>query len=199
MTSKVNVCNMAISFLGESKFITSLTEKSKSAEVCSLFVDIARQAVLTEAPWPFATAFFDLGLLTENPTDEWAYSYSYPSGCLHVRRILSGNRQDTTDTKVPYKIIEGTAGTEIYTDMQDATCEYTADIEATSRMPNDFIMAWAHTLASMVATSLTSGDPYKLSDKNQKMAEAWISKAFARQINEEEQDTPLQSEFIRGR
>ena len=56
MASQVGICNMALSHLGQSKPISSITERSAAARACNRFYDTALEEVLRDFAWPFAKA-----------------------------------------------------------------------------------------------------------------------------------------------
>src|SRR3990172_6032289 len=126
MASEVDICNMALSHLGNSKEIAILaTEKSEEAAACRRFYETARDTVLRDFAWPFATRILSLGLVEEDPNDEWAYAYRYPTDCLLLRRLLSGLRHDNRQSRAPYRVARDDDGLVIYTDLAEAQMEYT--------------------------------------------------------------------------
>lgn len=200
MASETEIANLALGHLGISKTIATMTENSQEARACNRFYPFAREEVLRDFMWPFATKYFTLGLVEEDPTEEWAYSYRYPSDCLFFRRILSGNRDDNQDTKVPYIVASDDTGRLIYTDQDEAECEYTANITDAGKFTADFVFALSTKLAVFIAPQLTAGDPFKLGDKALNLHTFEISKAHASSVNEESRSNrEPESEFIRGR
>lgn len=136
--SQVSICNMALSHLSIGKVIASITEKSAEARACSAFYDQAKDEVLRDFAWPFATRTVTLALVAPQPTPEWAYSYRYPSDCLAARRLLNGSqsaspfpagfsapttapapmgRVMTAQSRIPFRIQSDDAGLLIYTDI----------------------------------------------------------------------------------
>lgn len=199
MATKVEIWNLALSHLGIDKEISGEMEKSSEARACRRFDRTARRSTLRDFEWPFATKFVVLGLIEKNPTSEWAFSYQYPSDCLHFRRILSGVRNDTRQSRIPYKLVSGDSGQEIYSDEESAQAEYTVDVEDTSRFPDDVVLAISYRLAAYMAPRLTGGDPYKLGDKAAQNYSYELSKAKATAVNEEQEEEDPDSEFIRAR
>lgn len=200
MASPEEICNLALSHIGVGKEIASLdSEKSQEAMACRRVFEPARIATLRDFGWPFATKFVDLGLVKENPTSEWSFSYQYPSDCLHFRKILSGTRNDNRQSRVPYRIVYGASGQEIYTDCEDAEAEYTVDVKDTGRFPQDFVMALSFRIAFLVAPRLTAGDPFKLGDRARTLYDVEVSRAKATAANEEQEEEDPDSEFIRAR
>lgn len=200
MSSKVGIANMALSHLGIDKPIGNLvTEQSSEANTMRTFYDIARDKALKEGPWPFSTRFAVLELVEEEPTTEWCFSYRYPSNCLDIHRIFSGIRNDSRQSRVPYKIGADDAGKLIYTDMEDAEIEYTARNDDPSTYSNEFELAFSYLLASLAAPRLTSGDQFKLGDRARRLYEFEIAVAGTNSANEEQPDEEVDSEYIRAR
>jgi hypothetical protein len=194
------IANLALSHLGVGKTIANVeTEHSQEAAALRAFYDTARDESLRAFPWPFATRIVALALVEEGPNDEWAYSYRYPSGCLMFRRILSGTRNDSRQSRVPYKISQDDAGLLILTDAAQAEAEYTVREDNIENYPPDFRMALSFLLAFYVAPRLTSGDPLGLGNRAFKLFNSALAQAAAAAANEEQPDEPPDSEMIRSR
>jgi len=200
MASKTEICNLAISHLGISKEIANVdTEKSQEAYACKRFFDICRDTTLRDFPWPFATRFIAVGLVEEDPTSEWAFSYRYPSDCLVIRRLLSNQRIDTQQSRIPYKVGSDASGRLIYTDLEDAEIEYTVLIDDPNLYPDDFVLALSYRIAMQVAARITGGDPFKVGDKAALMYQLELTRAQAASANEEFLGLQPESEFTRAR
>jgi len=198
--SKTSIANMALSHLGIGKEVANVdTENNQESASCRRFFDIARDSTLRDAPWPFATTRLTLALVEADPNDEWAYSYRYPSDCLFFRRILSGVRNDTQDSRTPYKIEGDASGRLIFTDAEDAIAEYTEGVTDTTRFPPDFVMALSLRLAMFISPRLTAGDPFGLGKRTYELYRIEIAKVDATAFNEEQADITPDSEFIRER
>lgn len=190
---------MALGHLGVGKDIASLDENSAEARACKRYYDLSVQSCVADFSWPFATRFATLALVETNPTDEWAYSYRYPSGCMMIRRILSGVRQDSLSSREEYRIASDSMGAIILTDKADAQIEYTVMPSDTSLFPVDFIEALSFRLAWAVSPVLTGGDPFKLGERAGRAYADAIAGAKASAANEESTPPPLEAEFIRAR
>lgn len=196
-TSPVSICNKALRHIGNTKTVANLeTERSAEADALNAFYDSALNEVMKKFPWPFAKKFATLALVEVEPTSEWGYSYRYPTDCLELRRILSGIRNDTEQTKVPYIVSSDDEGLLILTDKQDAKVEYTRSGIDPQRFPPDFVMALSFLIGFYVAPSLTGGDPQKLGTRAFTMYSDIISTAEASAANEESSDPLPDSEFI---
>ncbi len=199
MASKIGIWNQAVSALGIGEDIASATERSAEARACNLFYDEVVKEVLRDFAWPSATAIVALALVEEDPNDEWAYSYQYPTDCLMARRILSGERTDTRDSRVPYRIVKSSTGRIIYSDAQDAELEYTAYDNDPNNYPSDMSSAIAYLLAVKIAPRLTKGDPFSQQEKNMKLYVYALKKAQANAANEEQPDVEPDPEILRAR
>jgi hypothetical protein len=204
MASEVEIVNLALSHLGISKEIADLdTEKSDEARAGRRFYDICRDSTLRDFPWPFATKFLALGLISDeledSVEDEWDFSYRYPTDCAKIIRIRSGMADDTRQSRVTYKIAQDATGRLIYTNEEDASLEYTRLEDNPERFTSDFVMALSFRIASMMAPRLTAGDPYKLATRAYQMYTIELERAKATAINEGQVSEDVESEFIRGR
>jgi len=199
--SNTDIANLAISHLGIGKEIAALdTENSQEANACRRYYEEALKCTLRDFPWPFASRFATLALIEEDPDyEEWGYSYRYPSGALLIKRILSGARNDSRQTRIAYKIGSDDSGGIIYTDADEAQVEYTKYVTDVLEYPSDFIMAFSWKLAFYVASRLTGGDPFQLRKTALQMYDYEIKRAQANGANEEQSDEEPQSEFIRAR
>lgn len=200
MSSKTVISNLAISHLGVSKEISNFdTERSPEASACRRFYPLALGATLRDFPWSFAETIQALALIEEDPNDEWAFAYRYPSDCKNFRRILSGVRNDTRQSRVPYLIGKDSAGKVIYTDKELAEGKYTAFVDDPDRYPEDFTLALSFRLAAYLSPRITGGDPFKMGERAIKFYEYEITKAEAANVNEQQDDEEPESEFTRVR
>lgn len=197
-----NIANMALAHINVSKPIANLdTENSQEARACRVFYENCRREVLRDFNWPFARRIIDLALVQTQPNTEWGYSYQYPTDCLGFRRILSPIRNDTRESRIPYKeyLSADGSGTLIYTDKQDAQGEYTVNISNENVYKPDFITAFSLMLASFIAPVVTGGDPFQMGRRALQLYQYAITKAQANAANEEQPDQLPESEFVRIR
>jgi len=200
MATNTEIVNLALTHIGIGKEIGNLsTEQSEEASAGRRVYDTALAIIVRDASWPFLTRIESLALVEEGPNTEWAYSYRYPSNCKNMRRLLSGIRNDNRQVRVSYRIAGDDSGLVIYTDIQDAVCEYTVKPDNTARFTDDFKLALSYLIGSMMAPRLTRGDAYKLGDKALALYLQTISRAEANAFNEEQDEEKPESEFIRAR
>lgn len=203
-SSDTEIANLALSHLGVGADIADLTEKSAEAKACNRFFNTCRDELLRISPWPFATKFFTLSLLTSSadashPTDEWNYVYQVPADCVFVRRILSGIRRDTNSSRVEFKIVYADSGLLIYCDEASAEIEYTARVTAIEKYPPDFVMAMSFRLAAYIAPRVTAGDPFKMTERALHFFQLSTSIAAANAFNEENDSQEPVTDLVRAR
>jgi len=94
-TSEVSICNQALGWLG-AESITSLSDRSTTAELCKNNYPILRDAVMTEMAWTFAT---DRATSVTADLDAWGHNYkhSVPPNWLQVLRVY---RKVTNESKL---------------------------------------------------------------------------------------------------
>ena len=200
MASKTEILNMALGHLAISTTVGDIeTEKSEAARVGRRFYDLALKEVTEACPWPFLSVITALALVASEPNTEWAFSYRYPVDCAGVVRILSGIRNDNRQTRAPYKMSHDSEGRLIFSDIENAEIEYTANAAMPQIYPSGFTMAFSFYLAGLIAPSLTGGDPAKLRESAFKAFEYTVAKAKAKGFNEQQDEEEVESEFVRGR
>lgn len=89
MASVINIYNMALSRIGVTQRVASLTEETENRRVCSLWYEQCRDTVLRAHPWGFAKTVQALALLPESPPPGWALAYAYPTDCVLARQITT--------------------------------------------------------------------------------------------------------------
>jgi hypothetical protein len=205
--SDTEICNMALGHLGIDAEIGILsTERSAEARACRKYFTTVRDQCLRDFPYPFSKKLATLAEITNaeddedtHPTEEWDYQYAVPSDCLMPRKIQSGTRQDTRDSRVAFLEAYGDSGQVIFTDMDDAILEYTKRVDSAVRYPADFVMACSLRLAAVIAPQLTGGDPFKLGIQALQKYKIEISIAKANAANEEQPEETPDAEWIRAR
>lgn len=193
---------MSLGHLGIDKAIALLeTEKSKEAAAVNRFWNTCRDAVLRDGQWPFATKFATLSQVALNPTIEWGYSYQYPSDCLGFRKILSGERNDSRATRVPFRIVNnGTNASKlIYTDAVQAQAEYTMLVDNYDLWAPDFILCFSYRLAAYIAPTLRISEASKVQATLMQLYRMELSIAYANAFNEQQDDVVPEAEWIDGR
>ncbi len=192
--------NMALSHVGNSATIESLTELSVEAAAVNQWYDWSRVQALAAFDWSFARrrqvlASLDIGLAD----GAWAYRYQYPATCVPdgFRKIWNPAGLDADP--VPYVVeVSDTAEVRtILTNMDSATGVFTYDLMTTSLFSAHFVDVLSHLIATRIALSLTG----KKSIQTQQLNEykSALLTAPAHNANEQSEAPPREAEWIRER
>lgn len=200
MASVIEICNIALSRIGNSRSINSLNEASKEADVCNLHFESCRDATLADAEWNFATKRIALAD-TGNPPPDWSYAYAYPTDCLRcIEIMMPGMRNPIFEAIKPQYFIgadsDGT-GKLIYTDQSSAWLKYVGQITDVNMFDSTFRDALAWRLAAEIAMPLTGSADLGSNALN--IYNAMILKAGAHSMNESQEPPPPESEFTMAR
>jgi hypothetical protein len=180
MASEIDICNLALSHLGDTATISSLypPEGSAQAEHCSRFYPIARDGLLEMHTWNFVTRRAYLAPL-ETIWPEWQHSYEAPNDMLQIISILAPESEGDYSVAIPrpysqadvpnvgvgiympqdFAIETDATGRDIIlTNQEKAMVRYTARITDTTKFPPLFVTALSWYLASMLAGPIIKGD-----------------------------------------
>lgn len=177
MSSKVQICNRALSaHLGVGR-INALSEDAPAAEQCNLHYDDTLQTLLELHRWSWAQRQDVLAELTNDRSTEWAHAYQVPSNCLRIhwvndaataRSLMALNRDPDTDREI--------LGDTLYSDVPTASIRYTTLVEDPTIFPMAFQNALAASLAANMALPLTENG--RLAAQSMDMAERLIERAI---------------------
>lgn len=185
MSSVVQLCNVALSRLGNSGVIASLKDKSKEAALCNTLYAPCRDAVLTDFPWGFASKRAVLALLPEAASD-WRYAYRYPVDGLHILQLMTADtgRFVHPEYHSDFEIGADESGTGklILTDLEGAYAHYVARIEDVNQFDVLFRDALSWRLAAELAMPLSATPG--LSQMAQQRYQAVLSTAATKNMNE---------------
>ena len=105
MSSDLDVCNLALGFLGDSANVSSISppEPSYQAELCAKFYPMARDNFLNMHNWGFATKrVMPASIAVPTPAaGMWQYAYITPSDCLTVTRVYDPTQPNDFTTTIP--------------------------------------------------------------------------------------------------
>tara|TARA_R110000851_G_scaffold5398_1_gene22365 strand:- start:8630 stop:9250 length:621 start_codon:yes stop_codon:yes gene_type:complete len=195
--SKALICNLALAHINQTETqISKLdTDTGTIAIQCRIHYDVAREFVLADHHWNFATKrvlLADIG----TPPNSWAYRYDYPSDCLKMREIERATRQDLP---IPYAVEDdgSETGLCIITDRDEATGVYTYNVKNVSLFSASFVAAFGWYLASELAPALT-GD-MKKQESTLTVYRNYMKAAQSTDSDEGSSDVELDSPWERAR
>lgn len=137
MASQVDICNSALSLLGDDIDLVSITDNTKQGKYCKLAWDNCVESMLRAYPWRFAVKRYSLAQTTEEPVFGYEHIFVYPSDCLRVIKV-DGNWKYTVE------------GNRIYSEADIFNFWGVQKIKDTSLFPSDFVRALTYLLASEI-------------------------------------------------
>ncbi|MBQ4646398.1 MAG: hypothetical protein IJB79_03525 [Candidatus Gastranaerophilales bacterium] len=147
--SKAQIFNIALNILGVSTPLENPNSTDNRAILLNNYYELARDYVLKDFDWNFASTFKELSLsqiALENTGYE--YCYDYPNDCICARDIF----QKGSFVQQKFSISSLADGSiVILTNTQGAILRYTKRVEKEIFFSCEFSMALAHYLASLTA------------------------------------------------
>lgn len=192
-----DICNMALGYLGQAR-IADMDEDSEAARVCKLYYDSARLTLLSSYRWRFAERHAKLALLKAE-VPGWEYAYAKPAAALVVRKVYDMDNAEMKDDGEPVFTTLAIRETvvAVCTNIKDAYCDYTADVQNAAVFPPSFVQALAHGLASEIAMAL-DGSASMQQTNYQLMQAALVSAKYTSAIQDEHKPAEP-SRYVRAR
>lgn len=166
----VDICNMALAFIGNKARITGIDPVDGSAEAtqCARYFPLAVRATLELQNWSFAKRKRSLTVInaSSDDTDDpaWAYRYEIPDDFVRAISVLPEDAQNdyvVGDQRVgvdfDIKHSEDDGLQRFYTNQQDAWLRYIFYEDDPNQWSQLFIQAVAWHLASMLAGPIIKG------------------------------------------
>lgn len=147
--SKAQIFNISLNILGVSSPLENPNSTDSRAILLNNYYELARDYVLKDFDWNFASTFKALSLCEKSPRFvSYKYCYDYPNDCVCARDVF---RKDSyVQEKFIISALE-TGQTVILTDVEDAILRYTKRVEKEVYFSCEFTMALAHYLASLTS------------------------------------------------
>lgn len=167
MASEVEIANLALSHLGDSATVSSLSppEGSAQAEKCARFYPLARDVMQEDFVWNFCVRRKMLALVASWSSGKWAYAYAAPSEMINA---ISLSHPDASSDQVdvlggrqgaPFQIEGADTGQPvILTNLPDAELRYTVKVRDSTKFSAQFVEALSWRLASMLAGPILKGE-----------------------------------------
>lgn len=201
MASEIDICNLALSHLGDTATVASLDppEGSAQAEHCARFYPIARDTLLELYQWQFATRRTLLAQLVAE-SGPWSYAYAAPSDALKLLAVLPDGADSSTEG-VDFEPEVGPSGEYlILCNTPEVSLRYVALVTDTTRFSPLFVMAVSWQLAALLAGPLLKGDAGAAEAKRcTSMAQAFIAKAAESDANQRQHKPVHNVPWMTGR
>lgn len=187
----VDICNLALSHIGERSDINSIDppERSTEAQACARFWPLARRTMLAFSAWSFATKRVDAADLSPGNTVPyaWQYAYAVPSDSIKVLGVYApGEWRDEVDTRmIAHEIGSDGKSEVIYCNVTDGVIRYIFDQTDTTKYSPMFLTAVSYMLAGFLAGPIIKGAAgINIAQSMQQGAMAWAAKAAAEDANQ---------------
>ncbi len=213
MASEVDICNLALSHLGDEATVATIDppEGSPQAGYCARFYPIARDALLEMHAWAFTLRRVQLALLPSG-WPSWKFTYARPSDALRLLAVLPPDAMDDNTMALPggYGVItepqpfttevDDKGRSVIYTNQQNAVLRYTVPVKDTTKFPPLFVMALSWHLASLLAGPILKGDVGAAEGKRcAAMMQGYLSQAVVSDANQRKVKLEYSPPWIAGR
>lgn len=186
MASEVDICNLALSRLGDTGAVTAISppDGSKQASRCATFYPLARDTLLEMHEWSFNTVRDTLAPKS-TPINGWQFAYAMPANALNIIALLAPNAPDDYSAQMPpgpptdvfagqagysyipsaiyqpqpFSVEKDTDGTSIIlSNLPLATARFTVKVTDTTKFPYMFVDTLAWLLASHLAGPIYKGE-----------------------------------------
>lgn len=197
-SSAVDICNLGLVRAGISRVIASMDEASTEAGVCRVLYPVALDAVLSSAPWPFATKRALLPPpLAGGGRGGFSFRYTVPEDCITVLEVFVG-RGLREDQKAPFQMEEEADVRILLTDVEDAEIKYTARVTNPLTFHPLFVEALGWKLGEDLAISLAKDDDAtaRRASRAHKRYIETIHQAIAQAVGEQQKDKEPESVFL---
>ncbi len=151
--SKAQIFNIALNILGVSTPLENANSTDNRAILLNNYYFLARDYVLKDFDWNFASAFKELALVQKfDLIADYKYCYDYPNDCICARDLFE---------KGDYKIQKFTISSlesgdkVILTNVERAVLRYTRRVDKETYFSCEFSMALAYYLASLTSNVIT--------------------------------------------
>mgnify|MGYP001813053737 CR=1 FL=1 len=151
-TTKVGICNLALTELRGNPISNFDSDLSTEAKLCRAHYEHVREVVLEAKEWRFATRRLKLAAHVDTPAYGYKYQFKLPSDCL---RVLSAsdkpNGKPEEDNNIDWEREEDflMANTKV------VYIRYTQNLAITTKFSPGFVQAMAVRLGAQMAVALT--------------------------------------------
>ena len=151
--SKAQIFNISLNILGISNPLENANINDNRAILLNNYYELARDYVLKDFDWNFASTFKELSLKGSHSLyANYNYVYDYPNDCICARDLFF---KDSTELQ-KFTISSLDSGDKvILTNSENAVLRYTRRVEKEVYYSCEFAMALAYYLASLTANVIS--------------------------------------------
>lgn len=193
--SKPAICNIAIGNVAVNRLIVDFdNDTSSQAQLCRTYYNLALETALLARRWKFAQYEVAPGVIAGFESERWQYAYRMPADALRVHTV---NATMDNPEGEPFEVGGDATGGVIYTDVADATIQYTANVTNTGLYSTDFVASLGWRLAMYIAPGLSASENLRQAAKVG--YEHSITEADTAAGNEGMPGTPDEGAFLKDR
>lgn len=202
MTAEVDICNLALSHLGDTATVASIAppEGSAQAQHCAIFYPIARNTLLEAHDWGFATVRITPAKKHENYFG-WRYAYMRPADAIRIISVTEAGRAGGDQVDVKYVAEADEAGNRlILCNAETIVVKYIRLMTNVSKYPPSFIQALSWHLAAMLAGPMIKGEAGSAEAKRcMMMAQSCLEMAAVTDANQQNHKSEQVVAWIKDR
>ena len=147
--SKAQIFNITLNILGVSMPLENPNSDDNRAILLNNYYELARDYVLKDFDWNFASAFRELALSDNQLTQSnYKYTYAYPNDCVCARDIFQKGFYNQQKFCIS-SALDGSVV--ILTDVENAILRYTRRVDKEIYFSCEFVMALSYYLASLTS------------------------------------------------
>ena len=124
MASTVDICNFALSLLGQ-KLITTLNDQTAEALACRVQWKPLRNSILRQHKWNCVSKRARLNRILETPAFGYKYYYQLPSDCVYAIKLDDGAFFEVEGRRL---LTDSESANLIYNEANDGTSVYDATL-----------------------------------------------------------------------
>lgn len=212
MADAVSICNLALSYLGDTATVASIDppEQSTQAQMCAIYYPIARNALLEMHDWSFATYRVQVAKRSEDDTAGWKGVFQMPAGYVRVIKVqdrgwVEGlhfpisnpfDRWDKSPDGVPFTV----AGGKLYTNAEKPIVTYVSSQVTEGAFSPLFVTALGYYLAMEMAGARVKGkEGQALAQNLQKAFQTALSLAKTKDAQQQSKRLDFLPEWLQVR
>ena len=160
MADAVAICNLALSYIGDSASVASIDppDETATAQMCATMYPFAVSALLERFDWSFATRYAPLAPYADAESHGWKKAYAVPSDCMRAIRVRASGMQHMPEPKgAHYEIVIDGDHPVLLTDVESPVLYYITSNVNPALFSQNFAVALAWYMAIMLAGQRIKG------------------------------------------
>ncbi len=150
--SKAQIFNVVLNILGVSNPLENSNSLDNRAILLNNYYTLARDCVLKDFDWNFASSMRKLSLSTTSQNlFGFSYCYDYPNDCICARDVFENNCYKLEK----FKVASCEEDKVILTNVKNAVLRYTKRVEKEVYFSPEFTIALSYYLASLTSSVIT--------------------------------------------